>query len=1249
LLNVPFSKGLGEKSEGLILPVGNAAQASNYAQDKMGHMGKTIGYAQLGQQATFVKRLGTFSGQSIAIAQNGSGDMLTLPAASTASAHGVDFVPEAYVMPKRVVAGFSSTITDVQIAAADMGVIPAHSNTPATEVFVFTEARNLYYTASQNGVSVVPPTPVPGSDTSGNTISPRVIICGNTAVISCVVTTTTNVTAFTLGFTGITPAWGVATNIITDLGGPNGARNGVYDTKTVDDNTAAFVVGYIATVSNNTVVKVKNVTASTLVVTATGTLTDANLNGGGVVATAVTLRASVASSNCYLAYAYTSASNVKVFGAGMAYPGLASTTATPVDLQNGQTSGVQPPSVYAIDIVQIPATSDQQVVYSPGTVSGTPGPYVGSGASTSYASAAQNPLTAVFVSTFFNSAGTGTLRGQQPRWTNGCILASRQALVANPVTGLTKAYVCTYFPSNNPPSANGFVNQVVNQQGSYFLMAIDTMADYTTTHATWSNAGVVGTNQPMRWVGTLAARTALSNVTAISLVLPHFVPDATNLPTSSGGVWGTVLPINLSPLVASPVCVQVDFASTHQYQTAELGGLTGFASGVPFATDGGQVFEYAYPYYPENIKLTAGVAAAWTNNGSVLTGSNGWSWSYIATYERWDNAGNRHRSGRSVPVNITVPQYTLGTIKTTISNAGQDAAGNPIVFNGTTQNTWAEITANGAVTYFTQAHVGQNFLISNASVAALNGTYAVMAYVSNTNVYIAGVPSGTVNTTTFNLTAPPAMANVVATVPTMGFSYSQHGYGPETQNPTIINLYRTLNAGGVYYNTASNQPGSPQGFAAAQTNDLAKSYANITDTTVSLPDNGLNVPAIGTSAIQGISVNEQLYGDGTPGAAVGGILDNLTPPAFQGLIVHKNRWWGFEGSNVWYSKAYTSGEGPGFNELMAFSVDEGAGPITGLSNIDEKLLIFKRDRIFYVTGDGPDSAGRNNDLQPPQKLNIDSGCVDWRSIVVAPTATWYLSDAGLYTLDRKMAALAAGKHVEDELAANPIVVGSALDPVNGQIKWALLPTESNSVFNNMGEVLLYDYMLDIWTVLPYFALAFKPITCIGQALAPNNLTVMGDAGGIMLQQQTPSAAAPWIWPVGYLSDSSQFAPSTWQSPWIRAADLQGFQRWWWATLLWTDNDPHALKVQVAYNYNPTPVSTYTITHAQMLSHANRPNIQHDFEILGEAQSVQLTVSDAQDNVTDHVTGRGATLVALTLAYGTRGAIKTYPVPVTQRN
>ncbi len=190
----------------------------------------------------------------------------------------------------------------------------------------------------------------------------------------------------------------------------------------------------------------------------------------------------------------------------------------------------------------------------------------------------------------------------------------------------------------------------------------------------------------------------------------------------------------------------------------------------------------------------------------------------------------------------------------------------------------------------------------------------------------------------------------------------------------------------------------------------------------------------------------------------GGELDNTCPPSASIAIAHKSRIWlaGCDDPKVvWFSKAAVDGEGLGFNEDLTFRVDDG-GAITALASMDDKLLIFKADRIFYMVGSGPSAAGTDNDLSEPQRIASDVGCIDARSLVLTPMGLMFQTRVGLYLLTRGMELQYIGLDVEDALAANPTVTSAVLVAAQSHARFTCNGGGST------GVTLIYDYKSKAW-------------------------------------------------------------------------------------------------------------------------------------------------------------------------------------------
>lgn len=686
-----------------------------------------------------------------------------------------------------------------------------------------------------------------------------------------------------------------------------------------------------------------------------------------------------------------------------------------------------------------------------------------------------------------------------------------------------------------------------NIQGTFYLFSIDTWNDVTTPNDT----GAPYRNVPMRWIATLKPRLGINNLFSTAKTLPHW-PTTTDY--NEGVGFGGLLPINVSPLVVSPTWFQLLAVPSSgiaqgqlelftDKQSSELGGLAAFSTGLPFQTDGTTAFEFGFPYYPENITAFAG---ALPNQGDLQAGA---TYEFIATYQRRDNAGNVHRSGRSVPVQIV-------------------------------------------------------------TLPINDSTYAYSAQIA---------------------------------IPTMGFSLGQHGVSAfnstaSVQIPCTIQLFRTTANEGFFYNVL----GTPAGVYQ---NDLWSPY--VFAVTGSTPP---QIPYVNDDQI---SQNPALYGDGSDGVTQGSILDNLTPPSFQGMITHKNRWFGIDGSNIWYTKAYTSGEGLAFNELMAFSVDDGSFPVTALASMDERLIIFKRDRIFYLVGDGPADNGSNNDFQPPQRIVSAVGAVDWRSVVVSPLGVWFNSDDGLYLLTRKLEVQPAGKFVEDVLAANgPIITASGIDPGQGLIYWATGARIQSPL------LIVYSYTLDCWTTFQF------PYNVPNQDL-------LGDISSMVLASPNLFGANSFNARVLYIGVNNSYlsmfqdtipliTPATgnpfpyqsqWEGPWVHGPGIDGFDRFLQVLVNLgsigggADFSTYDLQVELGYNYNNQYQDSFTVTSAALTAATVGPHLQWAFQPTNpKAESIRIRITCLPHAwVFGNQNGSHMQLWGVTVVLGTKEGVMRLPV------
>lgn len=280
--------------------------------------------------------------------------------------------------------------------------------------------------------------------------------------------------------------------------------------------------------------------------------------------------------------------------------------------------------------------------------------------------------------------------------------------------------------------------------------------------------------------------------------------------------------------------------------------------------------------------------------------------------------------------------------------------------------------------------------------------------------------------------------------------------------------------------------------------------------------------------------NEILY-------TVGGVLDNIAPPPAALIASFGNRIWlaGLpEGNQIWYSKERLSGTPVEFNDALTINVEAVGGSITAIAPLDDKLMIFKRDRIYFVFGNGPDNTGANGEFASPRLLTSDAGCIAPNSIVNTPDGIFFQSAKGIYKLGSDLTVTYVGAPVE---AFNSLpIVAAVLISDRNQVRFL---TED-------GIALVYDYFFDQWsTFTNHYA---------NDAVIWNDQFLFLNRDGSL-----------WYEVPGYYLDIAQTIKMTLETAWIGLNTLQGYQRVYRTILLMDYRSSHLFNMQIAYDFEQT--------------------------------------------------------------------------------
>lgn len=404
----------------------------------------------------------------------------------------------------------------------------------------------------------------------------------------------------------------------------------------------------------------------------------------------------------------------------------------------------------------------------------------------------------------------------------------------------------------------------------------------------------------------------------------------------------------------------------------------------------------------------------------------------------------------------------------------------------------------------------------------------------------------------------------------------------------MLALYRTEDAasgGSVYYRLP---------YTITNINDVSVNSVTLTDATED------------ADLVDGI----RLYTDG-------GVIENVPPPPVGAVCAHGNRLFVLDSTNplsIAYSKEVEPGVGVEFGEGFVVNVNPKGGIVTGLASMDDKLIVFKENSVYAMTGSGPDVLGDNDDYSTPVFVTGDAGCINTRSIVTTPDGLMFQSRKGIKLLTRALEMVDVGAPVSG-LDVSPVTSAVLMTDVD-QVRFTL----------EDGTTLMFDYFVKQWS-------QFTGIAAVDSVMWQDLHVYLRSDGTVL--KETPNV---------YTDDGSHI-PLLVRTAWIKVAGLQGFQRLWKFLILGTYESPHSLQVSIAHDFNPTPTQV-TTADPTAPSVFGADATFGDSDVFGgefplyqwrvnmtrqASQAVQITIQDVQGSDA----GQGMTLSGITLEIGVK--------------
>jgi len=169
----------------------------------------------------------------------------------------------------------------------------------------------------------------------------------------------------------------------------------------------------------------------------------------------------------------------------------------------------------------------------------------------------------------------------------------------------------------------------------------------------------------------------------------------------------------------------------------------------------------------------------------------------------------------------------------------------------------------------------------------------------------------------------------------------------------------------------------------------------------------------------------------------GGVLASIAWPSITDMAVSSRRAWiiskQYPGT-VFYSKLFEESVSPEFAGELIIPLGE-ERKLTGIGVLDDKLVVFEKNDIHIIYGDGPDNRGRGQDFAVEYITTGGIGCEDPKSIVETPAGLMFYNKArGFYLLDRNRQLKFIGAGVKD-LSRNLVIKAATVDPREAEVRF----------------------------------------------------------------------------------------------------------------------------------------------------------------------------------------------------------------------
>lgn len=401
----------------------------------------------------------------------------------------------------------------------------------------------------------------------------------------------------------------------------------------------------------------------------------------------------------------------------------------------------------------------------------------------------------------------------------------------------------------------------------------------------------------------------------------------------------------------------------------------------------------------------------------------------------------------------------------------------------------------------------------------------------------------------FPVTVTGGPKNVIITASTIPFTLKKFAFLKGTDRAPVAALYRTQAAGTVFFKVAE----------------------------LSFAEEGQPITLVDTLTDIAIADNEVLY-------TAGGVLVSDPTPQARFSTSGGNRLFlgGLEEKDeIAFSKKQLFDEGVSFSDFFRIRISSASNAdksdISALGYLDGKLIVFREQSIYFISGDGPLETGQQDTFTEPQVISTDAGCIEPRSVLNVPFGVMFKSNKGIYLLDRSLSTQYIGAPVEDFNSEK--IVSSILSEKFNEARF----------YTENGKCLVYNFVFNSWAV-------FKDQSSLdADSWIGSPVSLIGNK----VYKETENT----------FTDDSDYYSMRLVTPWLKLQAVQDFQRIYRLWIIGNYKSAHTLKLKIYVNYNETEVETYDLVY-------NPEEVQYQFRVSMPFQKVESIKFELYDTDQD---------------------------------